>query len=130
MAKRCLAEPGVLVSILNALALSKDPEIFREDPLSGTLGEHLADNVPPATISAPLLLGQGGADQLVIPAAQYEYVDDLCAAGQQVDYRVYAGRDHVPLVEPDSPLVPDLLAWTQDRLDGRPVAPDCTRTGP
>lgn len=128
MAKRCLAEPGVFVSILNALALSEDPEIFARDPLTGTLGKHLTDNVPPATVTAPLLLGQGGADQLVIPSAQDEYVDDLCAEGQQVDYRIYAGRDHVPLVEPDSPLVPDLLAWTKDRLDDKPVATDCTRS--
>ena len=128
MAKRCLAEPGVLVSVLNAMALSKDPEIFARDPLSGALGEHLTDNVPPATISAPLLLAQGGSDQLIIPSAQDEYVDGLCADGQQLDYRIYQGRDHVPLVEPDSPLVPQLLDWTHDRLDGKAVTPDCTRS--
>lgn len=129
MAERCLAEPGVFVSILNALALSKDPEIFAKDPLSGAVGKHIAENVPPATITAPpLLLAQGGADQLVIRPAQDEYVDDLCAAGQQVDYRIYAGRGHVPLVESDSPLVPDLIAWTHDRLDGEAVSPGCTRS--
>ena len=128
MAKRCLAEPGVLVSVLNALALSQDPDIFAQDPMTGPLGQRLKDNVPPPAIAAPVLLAQGEADQLVIPAAQDAYVDGLCDAGQQVDYRTYAGRDHVPLVQPDSPLVPDLFAWTQDRLAGQAVAPGCTRS--
>lgn len=125
---RCLAEPGALASVLDALALSRDPRIFATDPTTGALGERLAQNEPPPTISAPLLIGQGADDRLVVPSAQQAYVDDLCSAGQQVDYRTYAGRDHVPLVEPDSPLVPDLLAWTRDRLDGVPVGTGCTTT--
>ncbi|WP_243695208.1 lipase family protein [Agromyces protaetiae] len=127
MAKRCLAEPGVFVSVLNALALSSDPVIFSKDPTTGPLGVRLEENTPPPTISAPLLLGQGAADPLVVPAAQDAYVEELCTAGQQVDYRLYAGRDHVGLVEPDSPLVPDLFEWTEARLAGDPVEPGCTR---
>jgi len=129
MSGRCLSGPGMLVSVLQVLALRNDPEVFATDPGSGPLGARLRQNIPPATITAPLLLAQGGADSLVDRAAQDAFVDGLCAAGQQVDYRVYAGRDHVPLVEPDSPLVTDLLAWTRDRLDGGPVAPGCTRGG-
>ncbi|QEO09924.1 lipase family protein [Protaetiibacter larvae] len=125
MARRCLAEPGVFVSVLNALALSRDPEIFSQDPTQGVLGERLAQNVPPPTISAPLLLAQGAADPLVIPAAQRAYADALCAAGQQLDYRDFAGRDHVALVEPDSPLIPELFQWTKDRLAGEPVETGC-----
>ncbi|QAY74208.1 hypothetical protein ET445_13620 [Agromyces protaetiae] len=127
MAERCLAEPGVFVSLLDVLALSNDPVIFSKDPTTGPMGVRLEENTPPPTISAPLLLGQGAADQLVIPSAQDAYVEGLCGAGQQVDYRLYAGRDHVPLVEPDSPLVPDLFAWTEARLAGEPVDPGCTR---
>ncbi|WP_245979912.1 lipase family protein [Gryllotalpicola protaetiae] len=127
MSKRCLAEPGVLVSVLHALALTRDPVIFSKDPNTGPLGKRIAQNVPPAGIGAPLLIAQGAADQLVIPSAQSAYVDGLCAAGQQVDYRTYAGLDHVPLVEAGSPAIPDLIAWTHDRFDGVPVAPGCTR---
>ena len=29
------------------------------------------------------------------------------------------------VVEPDSALIPELIAWTQDRLDGRPPTPSC-----
>jgi hypothetical protein len=42
-----------------------------------------------------------------------------------VDYRVYEGRDHVPLVEPDSPLVPELIEWTAARFAGEPIEPGC-----
>ena len=73
----------------------------------------------------PLLLGQGEADRLVVPAAQAGYVRGLCEAGQQVDYRTYPGRDHVPLVEPDSPAITDLVRWTQERLAGEPPTDTC-----
>lgn len=125
MAERCLAEPSSFVSVLDVLGLSRDPDIRAADPTTGPFGERLEENTPPPTISAPLLLGQGAADQLVVRPAQDAYVEDLCAAGQQVDYRVYEGRDHVPLVEPDSPLVPELIEWTAARFAGEPVAPGC-----
>ena len=41
-------------------------------------------------------------------------------------FRTYPGRDHVPLVQDDSPLIPEILAWTQDRFDGEPPTPTCT----
>ncbi|WP_325064796.1 hypothetical protein [Leifsonia sp. AG29] len=50
---------------------------------------------------------------------------EACAAGESVDYRVYAGRDHVPLVETDSPLIPQLLAWTTARFAGDPAPTGC-----
>lgn len=125
MAERCLAEPSAAVTLLEVLGLSKDPDINAADPTTGAFGERLVENTPPPTISAPLLLGQGAADQLVVRPAQDAYVEDLCAAGQQVDYRVYEGRDHVPLVEPDSPLVPELIDWTAARFAGEPIEPGC-----
>ncbi|EWT02086.1 hypothetical protein N865_07315 [Intrasporangium oryzae NRRL B-24470] len=116
MATRCLSEPGVMVSVISSLLVG--PQIWSQDPGTGPLGKRLQDNTPPAKIQAPLLLGQGAADSLVVPTAQAAYVKSLCAAGQQVDYRTYAGRDHVPLVQADSPLAPELLDWTDQRLAG------------
>ena len=54
------------------------------------------------------------------------FVEERCAALGSVDFRTYAGRDHVPLVQHDSPLIPELMAWTQDRFDGEPATPTCT----
>ena len=96
--------------------VSLDKPIWSGDPSSGPFLERLVQNVPSGPIAAPLLVGQGADDGLVVPAAQDAYVDARCAAGYAVDYRTYAGRGHVPLVEADSPLVPDLLAWTTDRF--------------
>ncbi len=125
MGRRCLAEPGVLVSVLNALALTRDPLVFAADPGSGPLGARLAENVPTLPIPAPLLIAHGESDSLIDVGSQDHYVEARCAAGQQVDYRRYPGRDHIALVEPDSPLIPDLVAWTRDRFAGEPVAAGC-----
>ena len=122
-ALRCLAEPGVLVSALTSVALDKP--IWHGDPSSGVFLERLVQNVPAGPIGAPVLVAQGADDTLVSPAAQDAYVADRCAAGYPVDYRTYAGRGHVPLVEADSPLIPELVAWTAQRLAGEPAADTC-----
>ncbi|HLT83207.1 MAG TPA: lipase family protein, partial [Phototrophicaceae bacterium] len=128
MAERCLATPGVLASVLTALAMSREPTILAADPATGAFGRRLAQNEPPPTVTAPLLLAQGGADTLITPTVQDGYVARLCAAGVDVDYRTYPGRDHLSLVAADSPLTPELLAWTADRFSGTPVAGGCTDT--
>lgn len=129
MAGRCLSEPGVLVSVLSALALSRDPDVLSRDPTTGAFGARLEQNVPPPTISAPLLLGQGGADPLVVPQTQAGFVHRMCDAGQEVDFRVYDGLDHVPLVEAGSPLVPELFEWTRARFAGEPAEGGCDDVG-
>jgi hypothetical protein len=42
-----------------------------------------------------------------------------------LEYRTYAGRDHLSVVAPDSPLTRDLVQWTQDRLDKIPMSANC-----
>jgi uncharacterized membrane protein HdeD (DUF308 family) len=130
LATRCLAEPATGVSLLTLLGMAADPDVFAADPMTGPMAGRMRENVPPAAGDMPLLIGQGAADELIVPTAQAGYVDGLCAAGRQVDYREYAGRGHVQLVQPDSPLVPELLQWTEDRFAGEPVEPGCARTGP
>jgi pimeloyl-ACP methyl ester carboxylesterase len=124
MAGRCLAEKSTLLSVLTIKSLDKT--IWNGDPNRGAFAARLRENIPTGRIPAPLLIGQGGADSLVVPAAQDAYVKARCAAGQQVDYRTYPGRDHVPLVEPDSPAIPDLITWTKDRLAGKAPRNTCT----
>jgi len=123
MAARCLAEPEVFVSVLTSLLF--DRSILSRSAAEGAFGERLAENVPLDPIPAPLLLAQGEADGLILPTAQREYVDQRCALGGTLDYRTYPDVDHVGLVGEGSPLIPDLLQWTQDRLDGRPATSTC-----
>ncbi|NNH06702.1 lipase family protein [Cellulomonas fimi] len=122
-ASRCLAEPGVVVSLGTSLVLDKP--LWHGDPTRGAFQERLLENVPSGPVDAPVLVAQGAADGLVLPAAQAGYVRARCAAGYAVDYRLYDGRTHVALVEADSPLVPDLLAWTTDRFADDPAADTC-----
>ena len=123
MAQRCLSEPKVLVSVLQALSFGRT--ILAGGDVSGAFAERLAQNVPSGPIDVPVLVGQGEADPLVVPRMQDGYVAAQCEAGTSVDYRTYPGRDHMGLVSDDSPAVADLLAWTQDRFDGRPAASTC-----
>jgi hypothetical protein len=75
--------------------------------------------------SSTVLIAQGETDNLILPTMQAEYVQQRCDRGGDVDYRTYPGRDHVGLVADDSPLIPDLVQWTQDRLDSRPAQSTC-----
>ncbi|HWJ96780.1 MAG TPA: lipase family protein, partial [Acidimicrobiales bacterium] len=120
-AKRCL-DATALASVASSLAVGF--EGF-DDVSSGPLHERLVQNTPTGPISAPLLLAQGEADGLIVPSAQAAYVQRLCSAGQPVDFRTFPGLDHVPLVEADSPLIPQLLAWTEARFGGEPATPTC-----
>lgn len=126
MSERCLAEPGSLVSVLDVLGLSRDPRIFAVDPGTGPFRGRLEQNVPPAIPEVPVLLAQGAADSLIVPSAQREYVERVCADGAAVDYRTYYGLDHIPLVEASSPLIPDLIRWTADRFGGSAPPSGCT----
>jgi len=123
IAGRCLAEPEVLLSVGSALAF--DGSIFRTSPTTGAFGRRLRENVPVLRVAAPLFVGQGLADALVLPDRQADYVRQLCRGGQQLEYRTYPGQDHVGVVGPQSALVPDLLRWTADRFDGKPSPSTC-----
>ncbi|RLK46639.1 lipase family protein [Microbacterium telephonicum] len=128
MAQRCLTDPGTIVSVLAAVGMSTDPDIFAKDPTTGPLGAALRHNAPPSDIGMPLFIGQGADDSVVPARTQDGYVERLCRAGQTVDYRVYDGFEHAQVMESYSPLVDDLLAWTKARFEGRPADPGCRRT--
>lgn len=123
MAGRCLAEPSTLLSVATVLAL--DRTVWDGDPDRGPLATRLRENIPTLPVQAPLLLGQGADDGLVTTAGQDELVASLCASGGQVDYRTYAGKGHLDLVEPGSPALTDLVDWTRERLTGAVPSDSC-----
>jgi len=124
---RCLAGREALFSVAEAL-LAGD-SIFDLAPTSGPFGKRLAENTPNRSLRQPVLIAQGLADDLVRPDVQSRFVRERCAAGQALEYRTYAGRDHLSVVAPDSPLTRDLVQWTRDRLDEVPMSPNCDDGG-
>lgn len=123
MADRCLSEPSIVVSVLNALLFRQT--ILARGALDGPFARRLAQNVPTGPITVPVLVAQGEADPLVLPAMQQAYVAARCADGWSIDYRTYPGLDHTGLVADSSPLVPQLVAWTVARFTGQPAASTC-----
>jgi alpha-beta hydrolase superfamily lysophospholipase len=126
IASRCAGGWPTLFSVAEA-SLLPSAGIFARDPAGGALGERLRQNTPATGITAPVLIAQGTADDLVLPALQARYVAARCAAGQPIDYRIYPRRDHVSLVTDHAALDTDLIAWSRDRFSGAPDTPNCKR---
>jgi acetyl esterase/lipase len=123
MAGRCLVDWRALVS-LGESQLSGET-IFSADPTKGPLAKHLAQNTPDGLVPEPVLIAQGGADDVILPDIQQHFVQRRCAAGQSLEYKAYPGQDHDSITSEGSPLSLDLVRWTQDRFAGRPQASGC-----
>jgi len=126
MAGRCLAGAKALYSVAESLLAGGS--IFAQPPTSGPLGRRLAENTPNRPLPQPLFIAQGLADDLVLPAVQSRFARERCDAGQALEYRTYARRDHLSLVAPDSPLTQDLMQWTKARFDKQPFTAACNKS--
>jgi acetyl esterase/lipase len=126
LSKRCLADPRTIVSVVEALAIARDRDVFSRPLTTGPMLAHLQANTPSRPIPAPLLIAQGLTDPLVVPGVQRAYVRARCDAGQALEYLAVPDRDHVALVEADSPLIPALIQWTSDRFAGLPATNGCS----
>jgi hypothetical protein len=83
----------------------------------------LARNTPGRTATpAPILLAQGADDDRVTPAVTRALVERLCRLGDTVELRTYQGVGHFDVIEVAST---DMVAWTGDRLAGRPTRSSC-----
>lgn len=123
LAGRCLDDPKVYRSGLSWLLRGRS--IWSAPPDTGAFGDRLRQNVPAHPIGVPVLIGQGAADTTVPATVQDAYVRQECATGTRVDYRTYPGRDHVGIFTGDSPLLPELMRWSRDRLAGVPAPTTC-----
>lgn len=123
LGEQCFSGKGVLASA--SITTQMFDAIFVDSALDGALGDELRANSPIGPIGVPVLIAQGGSDSLVLPAMQERWVADRCATGQSLDFRVFPGLDHLPLVAADSPLTPQLVAWTTDRLAAAEPTPTC-----
>lgn len=128
MTQRCPTEPGVVVSVATALGVSEDRPLYLGDLTAGPLGGHLADNAAKGPWGKPLLVAWGGADEVIPPRFQQEFVDRLCEDGEEVRWAVYAGYDHLATLLPRSRFLPLLVSWTDAVLGGRDLPlDDCHR---
>lgn len=83
----------------------------------------LATNTPgSANIDAPVLIAQGAQDPLVVPEVQRAFVDDWCARGQAIEYRLLDGVGHLDAGRASASLV---SRWAADRVADVPWVDGC-----
>jgi len=97
------------------------------NPDSDGLGNRLRENDPNGPIATPVLIVQGTADQMVSPEITDRFVQQQCLAGLSIKYITFAGLDHGTMDTPKSPVGPELVRWTQDRLENRPQKVGCEK---
>lgn len=124
IASRCAGGWQTLVSVAQSMLLPRDG-IFAVDPTTGVLGERLRDNTPRHAIPSPVLILQGGADDLVLPDIQERYAESRCAEGQALEFTLYGGRDHLSIVADDSPAADYALNWSKRRISGSGWISNC-----
>jgi len=91
------------------------------------LQARLEQNTPDGPIQAPVVIAQGLSDSVVPSSANDAYVEERCAAGQRLEYWTFAGRDHLTIVQPGTPLEELLIRWTTARFANEPPAAGCVR---
>ena len=91
------------------------------------LQARLEQNTPDRLIQAPIVIAQGVSDVVVPPSATDAYVDQRCAAGQQLEYWTFAARNHLTIIQPGTPLEEPLINWTTARFANEPQANGCVR---
>jgi pimeloyl-ACP methyl ester carboxylesterase len=91
------------------------------------LQARLEQNTADTLIKAPVVIAQGLSDTAVPSQATDAYVEERCSAGQRLDYWTFAGRDHITIVQPGTPLEELLIRWTTARFANEPQASGCVR---
>jgi len=90
---------------------------------SPPVAAYLASNEPgQAPVTAPVLVLQGGRDELTTPSATRATVAALCAGGAVVALREYPLANHATVVDAGAA---EVAAWLADRFAGRPAPSTC-----
>ena len=83
----------------------------------------LAENTPGATsLGVPLFVAQGESDALVLPSATQGFVSKLCAAGEDVIFKMYPDTTHATIA---NKAAPDVVSFFGAVLAGNPPASTC-----
>jgi pimeloyl-ACP methyl ester carboxylesterase len=120
---RCTDEPAEIASAASTLVAGQSP--FTRSLTGEPLRARLQQNSPTGSFDVPTFIAQGLSDSVVDPAVQARFIARLCLAGQRIEYRTYPRRDHLSVIEEGSPLVPDLVSWSEARLHGAGAPSNC-----
>jgi alpha-beta hydrolase superfamily lysophospholipase len=118
MTQRCLSEPGLFLSAITSLGVSRDRPLYPADLTGGPLGRRLAQNVPAGPWAAPVLIAWGREDEVIPPPLTRDFVTQVCETGAAVRWIAYDTTDHRGILMPASHFLPTLLRWTEDRFAG------------
>jgi pimeloyl-ACP methyl ester carboxylesterase len=110
--------------LIEALAATFDGPVLATSS-NKALKARLEQNTPDRPIQAPVVIAQGLSDNVVPSRATDAYVQERCSAGQQLEYWTFAGRDHLTIVQPGTPLEELLIKWTTARFADEPQASGC-----
>ena len=101
-----------------------DADTATKDRLGRELGRY--DDPDRARAAEPILVTQGIVDRDVPAVATSDMVTRLCALGDRLDYRTYAGLDHNNLVAGSQR---DVNAWIAQRLAHDAAPTTCPAAG-
>lgn len=76
---------------------------------------------------APVFIAQGTADTIIAPQTSKHFAEQLCAAGNIVEFKSYPGADHLPLVHASQA---DVVAWLNARARGERAPSNCGAAAP
>ena len=122
----CLSAPPEDLERIGALASTFEGPALAINS-SKALQARLEQNTPDGPIEAPVVIAQGLSDDIVPPLVTNAYVEARCAAGQQLEYWTFTGRDHLTIIQPGTPLEEPLIEWTKARFANEPQSPGCVR---
>jgi len=125
-ASRCVKNTSLLVSVLSSMALSQDQPLYVSSLIDDAAGRRLRENEATGPFDVPVFVAWGSADEVIPASLQHDYVAELCSSGQALEYQEYPGYTHMGVLDEVSGLPHDLVAWTQDRIDGTPAVDNCS----
>ena len=121
IAPRCLLTD---TKALHRIARPAVGHFYAVDPSTTSPWQEILEQNTPGQqpIGVPILVTQGDADKLVLPATTRSFVARLCRAGEHVTYHTYQHIDHGLVGERTVPL---LVQWLHETLTGKPPATTC-----
>ncbi len=72
---------------------------------------------------APVFVAQGESDPIIAPQTTRAFVEQLCAAGNAVQFNLYANADHLGTIAASRA---DVLVWLAARAKNEPAPSNCT----